>query len=160
MKESVLDVLIYLFENYMFDDEEFEPDQETLMQELSMAGFDHQMIDRAFSWLENLSDLCETSDRGKRKTERIAIRHYSEEEMKQLSVEARGLLISLEQMGVLDGVSREMVISQLMDLGVDGIELDHLKWVILMVLSNYTDGEGVSELTEALILDGMHSCVH
>ena len=30
MKESVLDVLIYLFENYMFDDDGYEPDQETL----------------------------------------------------------------------------------------------------------------------------------
>ena len=89
-----------------------------------------------------------------------AIRHYSAEEMDQLGVEARGLLLSLEQCGVLDAVSREMVVDQLMALGVDSIELEHLKWVILMVLSNYTDGEGVTELTETLILDGLHTCIH
>ena len=80
--------------------------------------------------------------------------------MMRLGTEARRLLLSLENCRVLDSISREMVISQLMDLGVDGIELDHLKWVILMVLSNYTGGEGVTELTESLILDGLHTCVH
>ncbi len=160
MKENVLDVLIYLFENYMFDDDEFEPDQETLAQELSMAGFDHLMIDRAFDWLENLAKLCDDQESEQPSQVLGAIRHYTENEMLHLGVEARGLLLSLENCRVLDSVSREMVIAQLMDLGVDGIELDHLKWVILMVLSNYTDGEGVTELTESLILDGIHTCVH
>ncbi len=40
------------------------------------------------------------------------------------------------------------------------MELDHIKWVILMVLSNYTGGEGISELTETLVLDGLHACIH
>ena len=44
--------------------------------------------------------------------------------------------------------------------GADTIELEHVKWVILMVLSNYTDGDGVSELTETVVLDGLHSCIH
>jgi hypothetical protein len=29
-----------------------------------------------------------------------------------------------------------------------------------MVLSNYTGGEGISELTETLVLDGLHACIH
>jgi Smg protein len=53
-----------------------------------------------------------------------------------------------------------MVIDQLMALGVENIELEHLKWVVLMVLSNYTDGEGVTDLTESLIMDGIHTCIH
>ena len=160
MKENVLDVLIYLFENYMFEDEELEPDQETLIQELSMAGFDQVMIDRAFNWLENLAGLCDNAEYVRSNPGPSAMRHYTEDEMNLLSVEVRSLLLSLENCGVLDGNSREMVIAQLMDLGVDGIEVDHLKWVILMVLSNYTDGDGVTELTEALVLDGLHSCIH
>ena len=159
MKENVLDVLIYLFENYMFEDE-FEPDQETLIVELSQAGFEHTMIDQAFDWLENLAQMCEQNAFGTDIVGRGAIRHYSPEEQEQLTVEAQGLLISLEQCGVLDPVSREMVIDQLMALGVDSIEIDHMKWVILMVLSNYCDGEGISELTETLVLDGLHTCIH
>jgi Smg protein len=39
MKENVLDVLMYLFENYMDDGPEFNPDQEALAVELAQAGF-------------------------------------------------------------------------------------------------------------------------
>lgn len=159
MKENVLDVLIYLFENYMFDNDDFGTDHETLLLELSQAGFDQTMIDNAFAWLENLTDLCD-SNSCLASIKQGTIRHYSAEELREISVEARGLLLTLEQCGVLDGVSREMVIDRLMALGVDSIELAHLKWVILLVLSNYTDGDGVTELTETLILDGLHTCIH
>ena len=160
MKENVLDVLIYLFENYMFDVDEFEPDQETLVLELSQAGFDHAMIDQAFYWLENLAILCDSQPPGPQEHNQDAIRHYTSEEQSQINAEAQGLLLKLQQCGVLNHTSREMVINQLMALGVESIELEHVKWVILMVLSNFTDGEGVNELTESLILDGLHSCIH
>ena len=160
MKESVLDVLIYLFENYMFDDDGYEPDQETLMLELSQAGFEHGMIDQAFDWLENLANLCEQHPEDLPESAGGTIRHYTAQECEHLNLEARGLLLSLEQCGVLNAVSREMVIDQLMALGVEQVEIDHIKWVILMVLSNYTGGDGMSELTESLILDGIHACIH
>lgn len=160
MKENILDVLIYLFENYMFDNDEFEPDQETLIIELSQAGFDQAMIDRAFEWLENLAILSDNNIAGQPGISQGSIRLYTDDELEQIGVEARGLLLKLEQCGVLDTLSREMVITQLMALGADTIELEHVKWVILMVLSNYTDGEGVSELTETVVLDGLHSCIH
>ncbi len=160
MKENVLDVLIYLFENYMFDEEEYEPDQETLALELSQAGFERSMIDRAFDWLENLAQLCEQSTSKPSAANQDALRHYTPAEAERLGVEAQGLLLNLEQCGVLDPTSREMVINQFMALGVDSIDLDHLKWVILMVLSNYSEGEGISELTESLVLDGLHTCIH
>ena len=160
MKESVLDVLIYLFENYMFDDDGYEPDQETLVLELSQAGFEHTMIDQAFDWLENLAQLCEQNPDEFSPVHAGAIRHYTTAECEHLHLEARGLLLSLEQCGVLNPVTREMVIDQLMALGVEQVELDHIKWVILMVLSNYTGGEGISELTETLVLDGLHACIH
>ena len=160
MKENILDVLIYLFENYMFDNDEYEPDQETLIIELSQAGFDQAMIDRAFEWLENLAILSDNNIAGQPGISQGSIRLYTDDELEQIGVEARGLLLKLEQCGVLDTLSREMVITQLMALGADTIELEHVKWVILMVLSNYTDGDGVSELTETVVLDGLHSCIH
>jgi Smg protein len=161
MKENVLDVLIYLFENCMFDEdeEEYEPDQESLAHELSQAGFDHGTIDRAFEWLENLAQLCERRFDA-RPPKRGALRHYLACETARIGVEARGFLLKLEQCGVLDSSAREMVINQLMALGVDSIDMDQLKWVVLMVLGNTTEGEGVSELTESLVLDGLHACAH
>jgi hypothetical protein len=57
MKEGVLDILIYLFENY-FDgelDEGDEPDRDTLKQELEHAGFPSGEVERALCWLEELA---------------------------------------------------------------------------------------------------------
>jgi len=160
MKENILDILIYLFENYMFDSGEFEPDQETLITELSQAGFDHLMIDQAFDWLENLATLAEDNRSEGNNHSYGGIRYYSKDELELISVEARGLILKLEQCGVLDHTSREIVISQIAALGAQSIDLEHVKWVILMVLSNYSDGDGVTELTESLVLDGLQSCAH
>lgn len=160
MKENVLDVLIYLFENYMFDSDELEPDQETLSIELAQAGFDQNMIEQAFEWLENLALLCEDQPPPTQSSSAGAIRHYCDAEQEQISAESRGFLLRLEQCGVLDPVSREMVIDQLMALGAGAIEIEHVKWVVLMLLCNFNNGEGISELTENLILDGLHSCIH
>ena len=55
MKESVLDVLMYLFEHYFDDDTELESDRESLKQELVEAGFPEAEIGKAFEWLEALT---------------------------------------------------------------------------------------------------------
>ena len=162
MKENILDVLIYLFEHYMFDDDVFEQDQAALARDLSRAGFDHNMIAEAFRWLENLPQSEAQNRFEPSGNSPAAIRHYSDAEQDLLTVEARGLLLSLEHCGVLDPVSREMVIEQFIALGTDSVEIEHLKWVILMVLINYcdSDSDSVSELTELLVLDGLHACMH
>jgi len=56
MKEGVLDILIYLFENY-FDgelDDGDEPDRDTLKQELEHAGFPAGEVERAPAGLHAL----------------------------------------------------------------------------------------------------------
>ncbi len=160
MKQNVLDVLIFLFENDRFAEDEAEWSQETLELELRQAGFDHAMIDLAFDWLENLALLCENNPQNPLDTEQPAIRHYSMMEQARLDTEARGLLLKLEQCGVLNRISREMVIDQLMALDDQDIEPDHVKWVTLMVLNCCTEGEGTCELTESLVLEGLHGCAH
>lgn len=162
MKENVLDILIYLFEHYMLENSEQEPDEESIMIELIQAGFNHMTIDHAFEWLENLAIMCEEHDAGNGKLiGEYAMRHYHADEADRLSVEVRGLLLSLEQCGVLTAASREMVIDRLMALEVDDIDLHHVKWVILMVLTNCTDSHpAVADWTEALILDDVQNRAH
>ena len=160
MKENMLDVLIYLFENHMFDDDGMEPDQEILEWELSLAGFDQTMISQAFNWLESLARLCEKNPPKLPMPKHDVIRHYNEYECRQLCIDSRGFLLRLEQSGVLDPVAREMVIDRLLALDVETIELEHVKWVVLLVLSNYTEEDGVSDLMETLVLDGSPACIH
>lgn len=160
MKENVLDVLIFLFENELFESDEVGYDQKTLASELQRAGFDSTVIRLAFDWLENLALLCENNPPDQLDIDQAAIRHYSVVEQARLDTEARGLLLKLEQCGALNKVSREMVIDQLMALDDRDIEPNHVKWVTLMVLNCFTEEEGVYELTESLVLEGSHGCAH
>ncbi|HKF93933.1 MAG TPA: DUF494 family protein, partial [Gammaproteobacteria bacterium] len=45
MKESVLDVLMYLFESYIDDENDVELDREALQSKLVEAGFHHREIE-------------------------------------------------------------------------------------------------------------------
>ena len=58
-----------------------------------------------------------------------------------LDVEARGFLLFLEQHGVLDAGQRELVLDRAMALDQDELDLDDLKWVVLMVLFNQPGSE-------------------
>ncbi|MFT5259616.1 MAG: Smg protein [Saprospiraceae bacterium] len=162
MKENVFDILIYLFEHYMLENTEQEADEEVIMLELIQAGFNHITIDQAFDWLENLAIMCdehESSNTGSATS--TAMRQYGSSEKDRISVEAQGLLLSLEHCGVLNAISREMVIDRLMALNEDEIEISHIKWVILMVLTNCTDTEAQTlEWTEALVLEGPQAVFH
>src|SRR5210317_1660603 len=130
MKESILDVLMYLFENYMDEEEDNEQDREFLTGQLHAAGFRHAQINRAFDWLEGLSAQQEQLARPSQATS--VMRVFSEEEMIKLNVECRGFLLLLEQSGLLDLSSRELIIDRIMALDNDEVSLDQLKWVVLV----------------------------
>jgi len=55
MKESVFDILMYLFDNYFEDYYEMNTDQESLKFELLQAGFGDVQVDKAFDWLDGLT---------------------------------------------------------------------------------------------------------
>ena len=160
MKENVLEVLLYLFENYMIEDSQFQPDQEALSVELSQAGFDQGEISKAFSWLEDLSTLCEQPTDGLAGGSAESMRHFSAQELAKMDPAARALLLSLEQAGVLDPTARELVIDRFMALEVEDADLDHLKWVIMMVLCNRADCESALNWAEGLVLDGVQPHLH
>jgi Smg protein len=132
MKESVIDVLMYLFESYMDEDQDAEPDREALQSQLLEAGFQHTEIERAFDWLDGIQGFQTDSSPAVGEGLRI----YHEAETRKLDSECRGFLMFLEQTGVLNPASRERVIDRVMALEDEEIGLDQLKWIILMVLFN------------------------
>ncbi len=159
MKESVLDVLMYLFENYMNEEADVGQDRETLKTELGRAGFHDREIAKALDWLEGLAELQHTSVDLPRKPSQ-SIRVYSDRECEKLDIDSRGFLLFLEQVGVLDHTTREMVIDRVMALEGADMDLDQLKWVILMVLFNQPGQEAAFAWMEDLVLDEMESTLH
>ncbi len=156
----MLEVLIFLFENYMIEDGDYQPDSESLTVELSRAGFDNDEIDRAFDWLENLSVMCETDNDSLPMTEVASARHYTAEEQLRIDLPAQSLLLTLEQSGVLDAAAREMVVDSIMALDSDDIDIDDVKWVIMMVLCNRPNREHVYPWAEDLVVDGIKAHLH
>lgn len=151
---------MYLFENYMIEGNEFEPDHEVLSVELSRAGFGDNEINKAFDWLEDLSVLCEQTDTPPSGGSECSVRHFSPEETSRFTQEAQGLLLSLQQTGILDAQTRELIIDRIMALETDEIDLDHLKWVIMMILCNQPGREDLCIWAEELVLDGVQAHLH
>ena len=159
MKESVLDVLMYLFEHYLDEETELESDQESLRVELVDAGFPEAEIGKAFAWLEGLT--IENAEGGIVEIARVgSVRIYTAQEIDRLDTACRGFLLFLEQIRVLDGTSRELVVDRVMALEDDDINLDQLKWVVLMVLFNRPGKENAFVWMEDLVMDDMYGCVH
>ena len=159
MKEDVLDVLMYLFENYMDDDISMNEDPETLKNQLLEAGFLSSEIKKAFTWLEDLATLQASSDARPAHTS-SSIRVFHPEEEKKLDIDCRGFLMFLEQMSVLNSSSRELVIDRIMALESDEIDLDQVKWVVLMVLFNQPGLEEAFTWMENMVMEEFQQPLH
>ncbi len=160
MKENVLDVLMYLFESYMDEEAEISPDQESLKTELLEAGFPQAEINKALAWLEGLAALQDDHAARHNSGVRPSFRVFTEQETGKLDLDGRGFLLFLEQVGVLDAVSRELVIDRVMALETDEINLEELKWVVLMVLFNQPDQENALARMKVLVMDEVSQELH
>ena len=131
MKETVLDVLMYLFETFVDSEDEPEPNRNELRDELERAGFGAREIDRALEWLDGLNfDEAPSSTT----PNPAAIRIFDPGETERFDVVARGYLLHLEQVGILPPAQRELVIDRLLALESDEIDIEQIKWVVMMLL--------------------------
>ena len=160
MKESVLDVLMYLFEHYVDDDTDLDTERDSLTSRLAHAGFPDAEISKAFTWLDGLTldDVAESESAAPHAG--ASTRVYSSDELLRLDVECRGFLLFLEQASVLDTMTRELVIDRVMALETDAIDLEQLKWVVLMVLFNQPGRESVSAWMEDLVFESAGERLH
>lgn len=139
MKERVLDVLSYLFDHVIDEAPALPKDQEPLRTALLDAGFSPHGVGRAFAWLEGLAmpANAELMDASASASTRI----FADAEYARLDVECRGFLMFLEMHGILDAGQRELVLERILALDEDSIELEDLKWVVLIALSNRPGAE-------------------
>lgn len=160
MKENILEVLMYLFENYMIEDPELQPDRADLEHELTSMGFTNGEIGKAFNWLEDLSELCEINPNDDNNKSIYAYRHYTSHETLKIDVEVQGVLLSLEQSGMINSKTREIIIDRIMALDIEDNDTDNAKWVIMMVLCNIDSTDSTLELAEELVFDGISAERH
>ena len=161
MKQDILEVLIYLFENYIIDGASFETGQDELAEELLGAGFGGEEIDKAFIWLEDLMTISEQDETQKFSCQPShSIRFFTNEEHQRLGLEGQSLLLRLFNIGVLDQYSREMVIDRVMALNLADLHLDHIRWVVLMVLSNQPSFGEIADWAQEAINENFFPIIH
>ncbi len=158
MKENVLDVLMYLFETYIDADEEPEPDQNELRDELSRAGFGDAEIDRALDWLDGLTDNHDAFNYHPQTAHGTRI--YNDFETERLDSGCRGFITYLEQIGILTPTQREILIDRLLALDSPDIDVEQIKWVVLMVLFSQPGQELAYARMEDLVFDEGDSALH
>lgn len=143
MKENLLDILMFLFENYAQENMELTQHQTAFKVELAQ----HPEL-ALFKGLFNSSErqtLLESFLK-----ENAALRVYLPEESEKLDTKSQGFLLFLEQIGVLDTTSRELVINHVMLIENDELDLNQLKLIILMVLFVQPEQEIASKWMEEL----------
>lgn len=159
MKENTLDVLMYLFEHCLDEDRDIEQDESALKGMLRSAGFAQTEINKAFLWLENLTQQRVDSGAADVVTSG-SVRIFSAPELTKLDRQCRGFLLALEQHGIIDPGTREIIIERAMALELDELTLESFKWIVMMVLANQPDNERSHIWLETIIFERKSGFMH
>jgi Smg protein len=135
-----------------------QPDRELLKDELERAGFEADDVSRALAWLDSLSSTEETTAASA--TAVRAVRVFSDTEQQRLDTDCRGYLLHLEYIGILSANQRELVIDRLMALEAEDIDIEQLKWVVLMVLFSQPGQEQAFARMEDLVFEERADAIH
>jgi Smg protein len=148
MKPNVLDMLMDLFGDF----EQAEPlpfDAHTL-EKLEKMGFDQEMIEDAYAWFHESQDFEDVVNVSEPSS--LATRIYTPQETAILSTSCRSLLLKLEQTGVLTMATREIIISQMLQLDIAQMDIEQLKWLSIIALSDHLDDATITRLLDYLLL--------
>ena len=141
MKTEVLDILMYIFETYLEDDQSVLPSQDSVVSELSRIGFREDNVNKAFNWLDDLAELKDNNI-SIEQTNKRNIRSFSLLEIEKIDISARAQLLSLVELDVISPAQRELIIDKALALDLKTIDQEQMRWVILMVLFNMPESEG------------------
>ncbi|HED35944.1 MAG TPA: DUF494 domain-containing protein [Gammaproteobacteria bacterium] len=157
IKQSVVDVLMFLFERYL-DDSEFAENSDIdiaeerndVQQRLEQVGFQNTEINQALDWLDDLASIQESQQF--LPVSETSIRIYSPEEKALINLESLGFISFLEQTGILTASSRELVLDRVIALG-QPLDTEQIKWIIMIVLHSYPGEENAFAWMESLVFD-------
>jgi len=151
MNENIVELLLYLFENYIYENDSDELDEYQIQQGLTQAGFSSTAINHAFSWLKDLQEDVNSfqtiqMDSG-------SYRVFTESEQLKLDTECRDFIYYLNGSEILDNIQREILINAVMKLTTNHIDIDELQWLALLVLFSQPDQQQALAHLEALMFE-------
>ncbi len=155
VKQSVVDVLMFLFERYLDEDELLEhnplsPERDDIENRLEQMGFQPPEISEALNWLDDLASLHEGehfSPIGATST-----RIYSDVEKALINEESFAFIRFLEETGILTAHARELLLDRVVALG-HPLDIEQIKWIIMIVLHSYPGAQNNIAWMESLVFD-------
>ena len=134
---SVLKVLIYVYDHYMLADPADVPERHRMLQDLQQRGFSVSEVVHAMEWLSALvGEQRATPVPANGEANGAGLRVFADGELSRLSPDCRAFLMLLDRQHVLTPRQRELVIDRALALDVDEVDVEQLKWVVLLVLSS------------------------
>ncbi|KXW55926.1 DUF494 domain-containing protein [Ferrovum sp. PN-J185] len=125
----MVDILIFVYENFFTSG--IYPSNTTLQTRLFAAGFNEKEVNLALDWFDHLDQLSNQSGNSQ-PNETIRCLHAHEQE--KISASVWGFLLFLEQNSIISAIQREWVLSSLMSLDVNEIDVERVKLITLMIL--------------------------
>ncbi len=150
IKQSVVDVLMFLFEQYLGEDSDVIDESDHMQLRLEEVGFENQEIDQAFDWLEDLATIRD--DDSYAPLQVGSMRIFSDEEKDLLNEDSLGFIIYLEQSGILTPTTRELVLDRVIALD-HPLTIEQLKWIVMIVLHTHPGEENAYAWMESLVFD-------
>ena len=152
----MFDLLVYMFEKYISSKNNLDFSNMTL--ELEAAGFNNKDIESALDWFTELKEMSENIPQSHTLKLNDKLRIYTVKEKEKFSFDGLGFIVFLEQAHVLNSVEREIIIDRAMALNQNIINIDEVRWIVMMTLWNngrendYLFVEDALYQTEQLIL--------
>ena len=150
IKQSVVDVLMFLFERYLGDENEVMDERDHMQVRLEEVGFQHQEIDQAFDWLEDLASIHDEEEYYLLNPDSTRI--FSNEEKAVLNEDCLGFIMFLEQTNILTPTTRELVLDRVIALEHE-LDIEQLKWIVMIVLHTHPGEENAFAWMESLVFD-------
>jgi len=157
----MFEIIMYLFESYIQVDQSVELDSQEVTDELIQEGFQKAEIKKALSWLDQLANMHHQAPLGgTTEAQSTSHRIYNAIEQGQIALECRSYISYLEEAKILSTKTREMVIDCVMSLDNTQLQLEDLKWLILMVLFNDPVNNDAFLQLESMLMDFEEGLIH
>ena len=130
----MFDLLVYMFEKYLSSKNNL--DFANMSLELEAAGFNNKDIESALDWFTELKEMSEKIPQSHSLKLNNKLRIYTAKEKEKFSFDGLGFILFLEQAHVLNSVEREIIIDRAMALNQAIINIDEVRWIVMMTLWN------------------------
>ena len=132
MRERVLAIVSFIAQ-YFLDDRDMMTETD-LVEELLSVGFEAEEIDAAFSWMESQALSVPSSTETSLAAPATSTRVFTTEEHRALSRDARGFLIRLRTLGILNDDTQEEVIDKAMQMADEEVSLKEIKTITVLAM--------------------------